>query len=224
MSHHHWVENSAVVGETRCSTFGAFWSTERSLPLFAAFGAWSSVLRTPLGAKFVDKSGATVATTDSQQHSSALRAYGGEVRVGGYITRHVYLGFGFGLALGSNSGRTVENNGHTIALTDGVNFIHARVAPVLGVRAPLGRLALRLEVAPALQIVSVLFRVSASDGSERLGAAGSAGFALEPRIAVDLWPTPDTTFSLWSGANVLRPGDFTFGLMIGGHLRAFDGT
>lgn len=217
------VETSAVVGETQCSNFGAFWSTERAFPLFAAIGGWSSVIQSSYDAKFVNKEGATVATTNSRLHGT-LRAYGGEVRAGGYFTRYTYFALGFGLALGSNKGDTVESNGHQVSRQDGVNFIHARFAPVVGVRAPLGRLAFRLELATALQLVSVQFKAIGADGSEKAGSAGSAGFALEPRVAVDVWPTPDTTLSLWSGANLLRPGEMTFGLMIGGHIRAFDGT
>lgn len=221
----HCVETGAAVGETQCTRFGFPWATERSIPFFAGAGVFSTFVQSPIAAQFGGAGGARSLGVDSAQLShGALRGYGGDLRVGGHLSPYVYLGFGFGFALGANASRTVEAGGYRVALRDGVNLIHARFAPFVGVRAPLGRVSLRAELAPALQAQIVLFKAYAADGSQKPGSGGGIGLILEPRVAVDYWLTPDTTLSLWSGANAMRPGDLTFGLTLLGHLRAFDGA
>jgi hypothetical protein len=134
-----------------------------------------------------------------------IRGYGIDFRLAGYFARHGYLAFDWALALGR-------------ARSDaGVNFFQARVGPTVGVRVPLGRLSLRVEGLTALQVLLV------STG-DRGKSSGGAMLAIEPRVAVDWWFTPDSTLTAWAGANVLRNGDYSFGLSIGGHLRAFDGA
>lgn len=217
-------ETGTVVGETQCTNFGAWWATERAVPLFGGLGAWTGFTQSPLTGS-ITKEGQTLAGIDSTQLArGALRAHGGDIRVAGMVSNYLYIGLGWGLALGSNTGNTVDSNGYRIALRSGVNMIHGRVAPFIGVRAPLGRLSLRAELAPSLQILSVLVQATDAEGKVTPGSAGGFRFALEPRLAVDYWTTPDTTFSLWSGANALRPGDITVGLAVMGHIRAFDGT
>ncbi len=217
----HCVETGTVVGETQCRSFGTSWATERSIPFFGGIGVWSSSISSSFAAKF---SGTTIAADSAQLSPGPLRAHGGELRVGIQLSPYAYLGFGYGLALGANSSRTIESDGYRVALRDGINFIHGRFAPFVGVRAPLGRVSLRAELAPAVQVQLVLFKATAAGGPEKPGSAGSIGVILEPRLAVDYWLTPDTTLSLWSGANAMRPGDLTFGLSLMGHLRAFDGA
>jgi hypothetical protein len=218
------IETGTVVGETRCTNFGAWWATERAVPLFGGLGAWTSFTQTPF-AGTITREGQTLAVVDTAQLArGALRAHGGDIRVAAMVSSYFYIGFGWGLALGSNTGNTVESNGYRVALGSGVNMIDARVAPFFGVRAPLGRLSLRAEVAPSLQILTVLVRATDGGGKETAGSLGGFRFALEPRLAVDYWVTPDTTFSLWSSANALRPGDMAVGLAVMGHIRGFDGT
>jgi hypothetical protein len=224
-SSRHCVETGTVVGETTCRRFGQWWATEHAIPVFGGVGMWSSVVRNPFLARVYDKQGTTVATaTTSDVAEGPLRSYGGEFRIGGFATNLFYLGFGFGLGLGKNRSQTIDRNGYAVSLDDGINFVHARVGPFMGLRAPMGRLSFRAEVATPLDLMFVSFRSMGADRSERSVGAGGVGIAVEPRIAVDVWPVPDTTISLWAGADVIRPGNMTMGLTLTGHLRAFDGA
>ncbi len=221
--HNSCVETADVVGETRCRNFGGFWATERSVPLFVSLGTYSSFLSAPLVGNVIGGRGLQI--DGSTLSPTGLRAHGGEVRMGGHFSRYVYGGFGMGVALGNQAAtHTVDVNGYQVSLGDGINVYHGRLAWFVGFRVPLGRVSLRLEMPVALQMIGFQMKAIAPDGTKIAGGGHKLGVALDPRVMVDLWVTPDTTLSLWTGANLLRPGDFAAGLMIGGHLRAFDGA
>jgi len=207
-------EVSDVVGERRCTSYGQMWSTERSIPLVFGIGTWSSLIR-PVGRGFSDDAARFI--------DGPLRSYGANVRIGGYFAKYGYVALDWGLALGHAQASAYETTGTRLVPAAGVNVIDARVGPVFGARLPLGRLSLRLEGMTALQLLFVIANRIGPEGTKRPAGEGGALLAIEPRAALDWWFTPDSTLSAWAGANVLRPGDYSMGLSLAAHVRAFDG-
>lgn len=219
-------EVSEVVGERRCSTFGFGWSTERSPPLFVALGGLSSFVR-PVGSAFdgeVSGANGKLPFEAARFVRGPIQSYGGDLRVGGFFGRNGYVAFDVGFALGHARGEPYERGGYRLSPASGVNFVHARVGPVIGFRVPLGHLSLRFETVTAFQALLLMTRVDGPEGTNKQGGTGGAMLAIEPRVALDLWLTPDTTLSAWGGTNVLRPGDVSTGVSLAAHFRAFDGA
>ncbi len=220
------VEVTNTVGERTCSRFGQFWSTERAAPLFTAFGAWSGLTQPGRGFRHTvtDRAGSNEVQIDSARFiRGPIQSYGLDFRVGGMFARHGYFGFDMGVAAGHASGAPVRESGFQLAPAAGLNFIHMRFGPVLGVRVPLGKVSLRVEALTGLQVFALMTDARAPDGRTSAGVALFGG-VVEPRLAADFWLSPDTTLSTWAGYNVLRPGDTTFGLSLAAHFRAFDGA
>lgn len=221
-------EVSDTVGERKCSTFGQRWATERSIPMFAAFGGWSSVVQ-PTGRGFdgtlrAPDGANPVAFRSSQVIRGPIRSFGVDLRLGGYFARYGYVALDWALGLGHAQGQPWASSGYRIEPASGVNFFHARVGPAVGVRVPLGKVSLRFEGLTALQLLLLSTEVYGPEGTRRDGGGGGVMLALEPRAAIDLWVAPDTTLSAWAGANLLRSGDYTSGLSLAAHVRAFDGA
>lgn len=97
-------------------------------------------------------------------------------------------------------------------------------SPDVPTTAPAVRLSAVSTPARGAQVFGLLARASGPSHSE--SAAGDTAFVLrlEPRVAADVWLTPDTTLSVWGGMNALRPSDRTLGVSLGAHVRAFDGA
>jgi hypothetical protein len=222
------IEVSDTVGETRCTSYGALWSTERAIPLFVSVGGWSSIIN-PAGSQFGgtlhDRVGTTIGRFDAADVvRGPLRAYGIDFRMGGYFAKYGYVGLDWAFGIGRAEGDGHDLAGNRLTPAAGVNFFQARVGPAFGVRVPLGRISLRLEGLTALQILLLATKRSGPDGVTVKGGNGGVMLAIEPRVAVDWWFTPDSTLTAWAGTNVLRTGDYSMGLTAAFHLRAFDGA
>ena len=154
-------------------------------------------------------SGASVGTLDAGTF---------DTRVTGFLTRAVYLGgetqIGFGdaptLALGT---------GDDLVATNGLS-VHMVGGAVLGLQSiRSGRFALRAELFGGARLVAL----TTHDAS---GTQASSFFAgapvLEPRVAVDMWATPDFSIGLWGGSDVVAKGAWSTGLAFVAHTRSFD--
>ena len=178
---HHCAEVSETVGERRCTSFGQSWSTERSIPMLASIGGWSSLVR-PVGRDVALR--------------GPLQSYGVDVRFGGYFARYGYIALDWGVALGRPAP----------ALT----LFHARVGPAVGVRVPLGRVSLRVEGLTALQLL-LLSREGKDGGGGAMIAIEprvALDFWLAPDTTLTTWAgtnllrSGDSSFGLALAAHV----------------------
>lgn len=219
-------EVSDTVGERRCSRFGMSWATEHSPAMFTSIGAFTSSIA-PHGFEHevTDDIGRTLHATDAKRFvRGAIQTHGGDFRIGGMMSRYGYFAFDFGVGLGHAHGQPYTADGFTLTPAAGVNFLQAYVGPVVGARVPLGKVSFRFEGLVGAQVFALFARANGPSHSE--SAAGDTAFVwrLEPRVAADVWLTPDTTLSVWGGMNALRPSDRTLGVSLGAHFRAFDGA
>lgn len=220
------VEVSEVVGERRCGRFGMMWSREHAIPFFAGIGMFSGLVQ-PYGRPFTGTviDGNKRTPIDAGQFvRGPIQSHGINFRLGGYFARYGYLGIDWAFALGHARAEPHDTAGYRVAPTPGINFFQGRVGTLFGVRAPLGKVSLRLEVLTGLGLMFLSNRTLDANGVARDGATGGFAFVVEPRVAADFWVTPDTTLSLWAGSSVLRTGDHSFGTTLTFHLRAFDGA
>jgi hypothetical protein len=216
------IETSDVVGASECSRFGDGWSAERAWGVFGGAGLWISSVQ-PRGEAF-EKSLPHTSYRAADFLRGPVRSYGFDLRVAAFLSRALYVGGTFGLSGGHADARGFATENHAVAPLDGMNFTHARVGPLLGLRAHLGKTSVRVEVLGAVQAMQLKYRETYHDGRSRERAMGGVSIAVEPRAAVDWWLTPFTSLSLWGGLDVIRPGNSSIGFAIASHVRAFDGA
>lgn len=223
---HVCQEVSDVTGDRKCGRFGDRWAAERTVAGFVGIGTFSGIVQ-PGGKPFSGTVGKDAATTYSFDGGrfvdGPLRSYGLDLRVGGYLTDRMYLGWEWALGLGRARAAAMESNGYTITPSSGANFFQGRFGPLVGARVPLGVVSLRLESLVGVQALWLSHQASRPDGSVKNASVTNIAIVIEPRVALDWWAWPDTTLSLWTGTNALRPGDVTFGVALTAHGRPFDG-
>jgi hypothetical protein len=153
---------------------------------------------------------------------SPLRTFGAEMGLFWYPTPFTYVGPALGFGEGKYSGGSFVANALTIEPRDSLNVTTTAVGGVVGLRLPLGPISLRGELFAGADFLSI--DQYAQNGSTLLTATSSAtSFLLEPRAAVDLWATPFVTVSLFGAMPSFDARAMDGGIVLAGHLRAFDG-
>lgn len=229
-AHNNCVDSSDVVGDRKCTRYGETWSSERTFPVVVGTGLWSGHVvpsNRNWSGTFGKDAPIKFSLPGQQLGMKSVDDVGFDFRMHGYATKTFYLGVDWALALGRVKTNITPREGFEMRDKGSLNYIHAKLATVLGARLPLGPLSLRLEALIGVQIASVSLEgrsVTANGHGDWLkGSFSSVAFLLEPRVAVDVWTTPWSTISAWGGGSVLFPAERSMGLTIALHGRAFDG-
>jgi hypothetical protein len=221
------TEVSDIVGYEKCHRYGDGWAVERRWPIGLALSfPYQTFDPNGIGFDFLhgknDPHPFTLA--GDKLGAASFGAAGFNIRLEGFVFGWLYLGFEWGLGFGHN-----QINNFT-ALVDNVptNFVGSDAAvnttdfhggAFAGVRIPLGRVSLRLEGFAGGDLVSISAHSPLGD---YMGSAGRGQLA--PRAVVDLWASPNVTFSAYGGINAVDTKERTLGLMLEYHVRSFDGA
>lgn len=225
-AHSTCVEQSDVVGDRLCSRYGDRWSSERTFPLVLGIGMWSGHV-VPANRNW----SGTIGKNNPERLKVAgdglgirsIDDVGFDLRFHGFINKHFYTGIDWAMSFGNVHPRIAPQQDFVFEEKRSLNWVHARIAGVVGGRLPLGPFSARLEALVGLQVASVSVLASKNGGDPLNGSFTSVAFLLEPRLAVDVWTSPWSTITAWGGASVFFPADRTMGLSIALHGRAFDG-
>ncbi len=221
------VEVSDIVGYEKCHRFGDGWAVERRWPIGLAL-TFPYQTFDPNGLDFSFQQGKNdpnkFSLPGDKLGSTAFGTAGFNIRMEGFIWSWIYIGVEWGLGFGHNQisdfsamvGNTPQNFTGSDAAVNTVLFHGGGFA---GLRIPLGRVSLRLEGFAGGNMASINAHSTVGDYS----GSGGRG-ALMPRAAVDLWPSPNVTFSVYGGVNAIDTRERTLGLMLEYHVRSFDGA
>lgn len=225
-AHSSCVEQSDVTGDKVCGRYGDRWSTERTFPLVISAGFWSGHV-VPAGHSWNANLGKDnpkkFGVSGNALGMRAIDDVGFDFRMHGFATKSFYIGLDWAFAFGAVKPNLEPRTDYELRDKGGLNWIHARLATVLGGRVPLGPFSARLEALVGVQIASLTLEGRRPGGEWVKGSVTAVGLLLEPRLAVDVWTSPWSTISVWGGGNVLFPADRTMGLSFALHGRAFDG-
>jgi hypothetical protein len=139
-----------------------------------------------------------------------------ELGIGGFVSRHLYLGgrFGFG--------------GGTVQTPDAVRSVRAtstfdlESGAFFGAALPLGDWQLRSDVTFGWRATVMSLISEQGDCIERATATNHS-LLVEPRLALERWISPWTTVGAFVATDATRMGaDIRFGLSITAHTRSFD--
>lgn len=226
-------EVSDIVGEERCTRFGNTWSLERTPPIFFRFGMRYSENTTDdlsFGA------GKTKGASESIPYEwrgrslgfNRLDNIGVEGGLGFFVWGQLYTGVDSHISLGHVGTRatSVLAGGQTLRLTQdsGVNVVAIGGAVPIGYRIPLGRAAIRTEVAFGFERYDISHQVALPTGQSWEGTASAMRAVIEPRIAGEIWFTQHMAFGVAAGMNLIGGNyDRSLGITLAWHGRAFDG-
>jgi len=227
-------EVSDVTGEQKCFRFGSLWSLERTPPFLFRFGMRYSDIRTE-GLDFSASKTRGVSYSmpyDFRGRSLGFRTVGGVSADGGlgfFIAGQLYSGIETHISLGHTTTRatSVEARGQTLRLTqdDGFNTTLFGGAIPIGYRIPLGRAALRTEMAFGVEMVEISHEVAPLVGRNWTGTATAYRGVVEPRIAGEIWFTQHIALAVAGGVNVIGGStDHSLSISLAWHIRALDGA
>jgi hypothetical protein len=194
------TEQSDVVGEERCSTFGDSWSVERR-PAFTSSIDVRFASFDPNGLTFTYKKNRRPPFSGSALSVLSLDSYG--------------LGFGFmytiaeSLYLQNDYGFTANSATLPSGERDVLFMSDMTAGP--GLRARVRHISLRLEA-------DLGFTVAA------IGKASAARGVVRPTGGIDVWLSPYATIGAFGGVNVLAWRERIFGVVLTYHARSLDGA
>ncbi len=144
-----------------------------------------------------------------------------DLKTVGFVSRAVYVGGEIDLGFGGASSVILGPPPSTVSTTGpAVHFVGGAIVGAQTIRK--GPFQLRGEIFGGGRLVVVGGKddaaASATSGAAFLGGA----WVVEPRAAVDVWLTPDTTLGLWAGSDVLQRGAWSTGIAFAFHSRSFD--
>ena len=225
-------EVSDVVGEEKCTRYGAAWSIEGQLPFLFRFGMRYGELSTsstsfsedndkqgrPAGYKSFAYSGDALGV-------KSLSTLGVDGGFSFFLHDQLYMGFEGSLGLGNASTATfTASNGVRLSRDSGVDLIVFHGGIPVGYRIPLGRAALRGEIMTGFAATQIDHRTDAV-GLPSTVSASETRILVEPRLAADIWFTQHISFGFYGGVNVLDTDGRSraFGISLAWHNRSFDG-
>jgi hypothetical protein len=216
------AQTTPIVGRSECSRFGA-WDVGWLPPIELGLGA--SVRRFSLdgmhfeGVAQHDRAvafnlrGADLGAGDVTAVTSDLRMLTG-------LGRHLYLGLEGELGGVAVDGDTMQRATQT--LTPG-NALFLGGGGFVGVRTGGRGLRLRAELYGGVR--ALIEEVESHDGiCTSPTSMRAVAPAIEPRLALETWLTPYATLGANFGANALAERDYSVGLLLSMHARAFDGA
>lgn len=228
------TEVSDVTGEKKCSRFGSQWTLEGTFPILFRFGMRYSAITTEdqrfTAPKVKNVKHAVAYGFDGQ--TLGFKSITGVALDGGFgffLWGQLYAGAETHLSVGHLDTRAavVRVPGQTLQLTqdDGLNTVVFGGAIPIGYRIPLGRAALRPEVAFGFESIGITHHVMLPDGRSWTGNANATRGLIEPRIAGEIWFTQHVALAVAGGINLIGGNtDHSLGISLAWHFRAFDGA
>jgi len=224
------TERSDVVGEQACSRYGGGWSLEGRLPIVFRFGARYGELTTggltfreafkesnrPNGYRGYRYPGAALGVP-------RLRAFGTDGGLLLALSPRLYAGLEAGIAVDSATTASFTTGEHALSDARGLDIQLWHLAAPIGYRLPLGRVALRGEIAFGGVLAIVGHDVVGPPGSPPGSSALATRALVEPRLAADVWLTQHLALGAYAGANVFDSSAPAFGLSLAWHNLAFGG-
>jgi hypothetical protein len=218
-------EVSDIVGYEHCNRFGDGWAVHRRPPVFVGLSL-SRLQFDPTGVILSGSYNAdrpnspTWSVPGRAMRTTAFDSVGYGVRMGGYVLGPLYAGIEWGWGFGHNRFPPFTFSGTTFTPSGGLlNTITETAGGLAGVRLPLGRVSLRVEEHAGGKWISL--GVEAPKGDATFGGARAV---LETRALIDVWVTPNVTFSAYGATDALDPRQQNIGLVVDWHLRSFDGA
>lgn len=220
------IERSDVTGDKVCSRYGSGWSVERTFPIAIGVGLWSGHV-VPAGRTWSGSIGKENPSRFGVHGSAigmrAMNDVGFDFRLHAFASRSIYLGVDWAFAMGAAQTTLASTAGWELRDRPTLDWVHARLATVVGGRIPLGRLSLRVETLVGVQVVALSVEGRKDGGEWTQGSLTSFALLLEPRVAVDLWTNPWSTVSVWAGQSFVHPAERSMGVSFALHGRSFDG-
>lgn len=222
-------EVSDIVGHQKCTRYGHAWSTEDNYPITLGFGArylsFAPEGTTFKGALKRDGKVTNVAYDSSALGTAPLGGGGFGLRITGFVLPFIYAGIEYGITLGHNERAGFSAGGATFEPTGKlVDTFGFGGGGLVGLRLPLGPISVRGEVLFGGYTLSLMQSVVKGTLESNSVPMGASTWAIEPRVAVDLWATPWMTVSGSYGRNVVDHGSQTAALTLTWHVRSFDGS
>ena len=214
-------EVSPVVGHAVCTRFGR-WDAGRRPAIRFAGGA--SLIRIPVGDLAL--SGAA-AHADAPSMSYAVvgsdrSATGGAFDLGvtAALGRHLYVGIDGSIGALESGPMSVSSATAELGV-ETRSLVYLAGAAVAGAQVDLGALQLRGEVGVGVRAVGATVETNHAD-CVLSDTHYDAAPLIRPRLSAQRWVTPWVSVGASAGTNLARRGETSFGLFVGGHLRAFD--
>ena len=225
-------EVSDIVGEEKCTRYGAGWAIEGELPFVFHFGMRYADLSTS-NTTFTednDKRGRPAGYNSFRYSGDALGAkslatLGASGGFSFFLYDQLYMGFEGSFGVGSASTATfTTSNGVKLSRDDGLDVTVFQAGIPVGYRIPLGRAALRGEIMTGFADMQIDHRAEAV-GLPSTVSASETRILIEPRIAADIWFTQHISFGVYGGMNVLDTDgrSRSLGISLAWHNRSFDG-
>ncbi|WP_394829486.1 hypothetical protein [Pendulispora albinea] len=217
------VEVSSIVGEQRCSRYGAKWSIQRLPPFVVRFGMRGSQM-TPDNMTFEG----TVHEKRLDRYDytypgralgvSSFRGLGAELAVSCFVSDQLYVGGDGAVMWGASHADDFTVDEHRVGRRGTLDMTMATFGTHVGYRLPLGLLSLRAEIFGGAGWVQLRQRI---DGNKVQSEA--VQLVIEPRIAADVWATQNVSWSAYVAKDVIHPRSYGMGISVTWHFRAFDG-
>jgi hypothetical protein len=198
--------------------FGKTW--ERSgddLRFFTSFGVSTHTIRTS-SLKLSEKS---IGAFGTDALGPTLNAVTFDLRASFFVTRAIYVGGEFDLGLGGADSVVL----HTLPSVTTVAgpAVHTVVGGHVGYETPrLGAFSARGELFLGGRAIGLDIREQYDCNHDGCASLLGGKWMVAPRVAVDMWATPQLTFGGWVQADVAHPGDFSAGIGLSAHWRNFD--
>jgi hypothetical protein len=194
------TEQSDVVGEERCSSFGDSWSVERRPAITSSFDLRHATFD-PNGLTFTYKKNAKPPFSGSALRVVSLESYGLGFGVAYTITEAFYIQNDYGLT--ANSATLPSGERDVLFMSD--------MTGGPGLRTRLKYVSLRLEADLGLTVAGI-------------GKASAARGVVRPAGGIEVWLSPYATIGAFGGVNLLAWRERIFGVVLTYHARALDGA
>lgn len=211
-------DNAQPNYEVLGSRFAADWASESKLAALFDAGIGYASIQTEhlhLGDSYIGKFRAA---------SLGPRIGAGSFELRGSVRINAWLSLGYEGALGGGGVPITVLRADPGVTTSG-EALHIHMGAIVGVTSPrLGPFAVRGEILGGGRLYDVFIEEQrygcTHDGCRDL--SGAAWMA-QPKAILDAWLGPRFTLSVFAGADLVHPGDWTTGFYLGVHARANDG-
>jgi len=194
------TEESDVVGEERCSSFGDSWSVERRPAISSSFDVRYASFD-PNGLTFTYKKNQRPPFSGGALSVLSLESYGLGFGVMYTIAESFYLQNDYGLT--ANAATLPSGERDVLFLSD------MTAGP--GLRTRLKYVSLRLEAELGLTVAAI-------------GRASTARGVVRPTGGIEVWLSPYATIGAFGGVNLLAFRERVLGVVLTYHARALDGA
>jgi len=218
------VDASVVTGHKQCESF-ARWDVSRWPRMQIGFGtsvhSFSTADMTFEGTAEHDRSISYIIVDDDLRRS---RAVGGtfDMRITGNLGRWFYTGFEVGIGGAAVANPRTMNTASDLKLEPSRGALYLSGGALLGIAIPVDRYRLHAETFAGARTLGLSTTTEHGDCVDE-SVAWAHDILIESRAGVQTWLGPWWTATAWIGSDLRERADVSFGVMLQGHVRAFDG-